>query len=166
MFVIHRIISTVGIKIQPISTFNIKISSIIRRNKSAPFGIIVSCIKIIKPGIFVEIVTSVTNGVVSLKVGVGCGTAYSIAVCIVLIFYNSIPRVVKYAYYVTLRGEKRLFFRGSAYPLWQNNVAVIFGKTEKDRIRFSLYRNNEAVSNAKFETASFNRGSGVSHEII
>jgi hypothetical protein len=74
------------------------------------------------------LIASVTDGVVSLKVGVGCGTAYSIAVCIVLVFYNSITRLVKYAY--------------------------------------PLYRNNEAASNFAFETASFNRGSGVSHEII
>ena len=56
----------------------------------------VSCIKIIKPGIFVIVIASVTNVVAVRKVAVGLIVTSAVSVCIVLIFYHNITRIVKY----------------------------------------------------------------------
>ena len=59
--IVHRIIITVGIEIQSVYRLGIKITRIIRRDKSTPFGAVVSCIEEIEPCILVVIVTPVSD---------------------------------------------------------------------------------------------------------
>ena len=63
--VINRIIIAVCVKVQTVYRLRIKITRIIRRNKSAPFGAVVTRIKIVELCILVVIVTTISDGITS-----------------------------------------------------------------------------------------------------
>ena len=61
--VIHRIIIAVRVEVESVWIFWIEICSIIRRDKSTPFGVIISCVEIIEPYLVVVVISSVAYGV-------------------------------------------------------------------------------------------------------
>ena len=72
--VIYRIIIAVRIKIKSIRGIRIEVGGIIRRDKSAPSGVIVTRVQEVKPRFRIEVVASVANGIVTGEVisRVGC----------------------------------------------------------------------------------------------
>ena len=87
--VIHRIITTITVKVKSIYTFGIKIRRIIRTYKSMPLGRVITCIEVVELGVLVVVISSITNGVSvgKLKVG-GCAFDRTVTPSVVLIFNN------------------------------------------------------------------------------
>lgn len=61
---VNGIIITVTVAIQTVGGFGIKIRSIIRRDKSSPFGGVVSSVEAIPTCLGVEVITSVSNSII------------------------------------------------------------------------------------------------------
>ena len=87
--VIHRIITTITVKVKSIYGFGVKIRSAIRGNKSTPLGRVVTRVEIVELGVLVVVIPSITNGVSvgKLKVG-GCAFDRTVTPSVVLIFNN------------------------------------------------------------------------------
>ena len=66
--VIHRIIITVSIKIKSVRIFGINILGTIRRDKSTPFGIIISRIEVVEFGFSIVVITAVSDGVIICQI--------------------------------------------------------------------------------------------------
>ena len=63
--IVNRIITTIAVKIETVYIFGIKICSIIGRDKSSPFGGIISCVEVIEACFGVVVIAS--NIVISLN---------------------------------------------------------------------------------------------------
>ena len=61
--IIDRIITAVTVQIQTIDGFRVDIGGIIRGDESAPLGVIVSSVQVVKAGFAVAVVTAIANGV-------------------------------------------------------------------------------------------------------
>ena len=70
--IFYRIIIAVRIKIQTVYRLRIKITRIIRRNKSTPFGIIISCIEVVELSLTIVIISSVSYGIDASNIGIRC----------------------------------------------------------------------------------------------
>ena len=55
------IIVRINIGVQPINGFASEVGSATRRNKSAPFGAVISCVAVIQTGVIVVVVATATN---------------------------------------------------------------------------------------------------------
>ena len=60
---VNRIIATITVEVKSIYGFVVKISSVIRGNKSTPFGGIIAGIEVVKVSFLVIVITSVTYGI-------------------------------------------------------------------------------------------------------
>ena len=63
MFAIDRIIITIAIKVKTVRSFGINICRIVRRDKSSPKRAIISLVKIVKSGIFVVVISTISDRV-------------------------------------------------------------------------------------------------------
>ena len=64
IYEVNGIITTITVKIKTIYILGIKVRCIVGRNKSTPFGRVVSCVKVIPTGFSVIVITTVFNGVI------------------------------------------------------------------------------------------------------
>ena len=63
IYEIYGIIIAIAIEVQAVDGFGVEVGSAIGRDKSAPFGAVVSCITIVQAGIVIEVIAAITNGV-------------------------------------------------------------------------------------------------------
>ena len=69
--IVDRIIIAVAIQIQSVYRLGGKISRVIRRDKSSPFGTVVTRVEIVQTDVVVVIIASVANGVAVREIVVG-----------------------------------------------------------------------------------------------
>ena len=85
--VIHRVVIAVGVKVQTVYRLGIKITRIIRRDKSAPSRGVVARIEEVQPGVLVVVVAAVSDRV-SDRNAIGIERNRAITPCIVGIAAN------------------------------------------------------------------------------
>ena len=59
--VINRVIIAITIEIQAVDGFGVEVGGIVGRDKSAPFGAVITGVAVIQAGIMVEVVAIVTD---------------------------------------------------------------------------------------------------------
>ena len=84
---INRIIITIRIQIQSIRRFGIDILSSVRRNESAPFGAVISCIEVVKFGFGIVVITTVSDRVKRCKIAILSINDFAVAPCIIGVLY-------------------------------------------------------------------------------
>lgn len=63
IFVAHRIIAAMAIEVQAVDGFGGEVGSIIGRDKSAPFGAVISGVAVIQAGVVIVVIAAIANGV-------------------------------------------------------------------------------------------------------
>ena len=87
--IVNGIIITVAIEVTSIYSFVIKVLCVIGRDKSTPFRVIVSCVEVIKFGVFVVVVTTISNRVsMSYNVVCGCALNGTVTPCVICVLNN------------------------------------------------------------------------------
>ena len=88
IYKINGIITTIAVKVKSIYRLRVKISSIIRRDKSTPFGVIISGIEVIEARFGIVVITTVSDGVGFREESVfkGIGNNRMIAISIITVF--------------------------------------------------------------------------------
>ena len=61
--IIYRIVIAVAIEVQTIDGFGIQVGSVVRRDKSAPFGAVVSGVTEVQASVVIVVVTTITDWV-------------------------------------------------------------------------------------------------------
>ncbi len=98
----NGIIASIHILIQPIDGFGVEIFGTIGRNKSSPFGAVITGIQIIQAGIAVVVIATVANGV-AYSDGSCVMNNRTVAPGIVSIFCNLYPACVVNGGHITLQ---------------------------------------------------------------
>ena len=60
---IHRIIIAIAIQVQAVDGFSIQVGGIIGRDKSAPFGAVITGVAVVQASIVIVVIAAITNGV-------------------------------------------------------------------------------------------------------
>ena len=87
--IIDRIIQAVGVEVEAVDCFGIKVTYVVGVDETSCFGIIVSGLQVVQLHVFVEVVTTVTEWVEGTHVTAGNYSAVAVSIVGIFGYFGS-----------------------------------------------------------------------------
>ena len=153
IYPVDRIVSAIGIEVQAIDGIGVKVTDVVNRDESSDFGVVVTALQVVQLGFGIVVIATVAEGIqVADVVGVGnLGSAgienFTIAPCVITIFYHNRAAAVKQESHVILRVLSTIICR--AAMLYREYTRVVVEKLQavalSDQISGRVIAERDAV---------------------